>query len=78
MLFSAYDSDALDLLAPARFEAMAILYKSAPRTLTDSEKDYFREKIAQNLGNAYDAGERDPSELDRAALRGVFVSHNPL
>jgi hypothetical protein len=75
--FSAYGSDALLVLTPALFEALTILNKSAPRTLTGSEKAYFRNSIARNLMDAYDSGERDPKALNRAALRGLFVSPLP-
>jgi hypothetical protein len=75
--FSAYDPDALRVLTRALFEALAVLNKSAPRTLTGAEKAHFRNSIARNLMDAYDAGERDPAALNRAAFRGVFVSPLP-
>jgi hypothetical protein len=74
MPFSAYGSDALRLLAPALNDALAILDKSASRDLTDAEKVQFRTSVARNLMDAYDAGERDPTALSRASLRGILVS----
>jgi hypothetical protein len=73
MPFSAYGSDALRVLAPALNCALAILDKSASRDLTDAEKVQFRTSVARNLMDAYDAGERDPTALGRAAPRGIFV-----
>jgi hypothetical protein len=77
MLFSAYGSNAVRALTPALSDALAFLDKSAARVLTGAEKTDFRNNIARNLMDAYDAGERDPKALNRAALRGVFVSPLP-
>jgi hypothetical protein len=74
VLLPLYDSDALRILTRALFEALAIIDDSAPRILTSSEKARFRSSVAGNLMDAYDAGERDPKALNRAALRGLFIS----
>ncbi len=77
MLFSAYGSNALRVLTAALSEALAILDKSASRDLTGAQKAHFRNSVARNLMDAYDSGERDPTALNRAALRGLFISPIP-
>jgi hypothetical protein len=53
---------------------LATINNSAPRTLTSLGKSYFRDSVAGNLMEASDADERDPKGLNRATLRGLFVS----
>jgi len=74
MPFSAYDSDALRLLSAALSEALESVRKSAKRPLTESETAGFSKRLAAQLMEVFDRGERDPAALKRAALQGIYLS----
>jgi hypothetical protein len=69
---SAYDSDDLRLLSAAHSEALETIREVAAGPLTPPEISDFSRRLAQNLMSVFDAGERNPAALRRAALKGVL------
>ena len=69
---SAYDSDDLRLLSAAHSKALEAIREVAAGPLTPTEISDFSRRLAQNLLNAFDAGERNPAMLKRVALKGVL------
>jgi hypothetical protein len=68
----AYDSNDLRLLSATLSAAMGIVRSYAGGPLTPSETSDFSTRLARNLMEIFDSGERDPAALERAALRGVL------
>jgi hypothetical protein len=69
---SAYDSDDLRLLSAAHSAALEVIRHVAGGPLTPTEISDFSRRLAQNLMNVFDAGERNPVALRHAALKGVL------
>jgi hypothetical protein len=68
----AYDSDDLRLLSAALSAAIGVVRNCAGGPLSPTETSNFNTRLARNLMNAFDSGERDPGALERAALQGVL------
>jgi hypothetical protein len=68
----AYDSDDLRLLSAALSAAMGVVRNYAGGLLTSTETSDFSTRLARNLMEVFDSGERDPAALERAALQGVL------
>jgi hypothetical protein len=70
--FSAYDADDIRLLSAALAEALKWLERSIGHLLTEAETANISPRLARNLMNAFDGGERDPAALRDAALKGFL------
>jgi hypothetical protein len=68
----AYDSDDLRLLSVALSAAMGVVRNYAGGPLSPTETSDFNARLARNLMEVFDSGERDSAALERAALQGVL------
>jgi hypothetical protein len=68
MLLPSYDNESLSLLAGVMCEAIRRTAVARATPFAEGERERVRERIAQSLFAAHDAGERMPEELLRAAL----------
>jgi hypothetical protein len=68
----AYDSNDLRLLSAALSAALGVVRNYAGGPLTPTETSDFSTRLAHNLMEVFDCGERDPEALERAALQGVL------
>ena len=68
MPFSAYDSDAIQLLSTVLSKALAEVSKSNLAPLSPAERAPVARRITRNLIQLYDGGEREPAALMRAVL----------
>ena len=72
MQSSAYDSDDLRLFSAVHSDALKAIQEVAGGPLVPTEMSDFSRRLAQNLMSVFDAGERNPIALRRAALKGVL------
>jgi hypothetical protein len=68
----AYDSDDLRLLSAALSAAMGVVRNYAGGPLSPTETSDFSTRLARNLMEVFDSGERGLPALERAALQGVL------
>ena len=73
MLFSAYNSNGVRVLSAAYAEAGRFARASLTRKLSAGEEAALDKRLARNLMDAHDFGERDPVALKDAALQGIFA-----
>jgi hypothetical protein len=71
MLDAAYDSEAIRVISDALAGALLELEGMAQRRFADAEKAGFSTRIAHDLLEAYDSGERSPEMLNRIALPAI-------
>ena len=65
-----YDPDAIRLLS-AVLEDAAKSFRGSVTSLNGEIETGLTKRLAENLMNAFDRGEREPAALRRAALEGV-------
>jgi hypothetical protein len=62
------------LLSAALSDALGAVREFAGGPLTERETSAFRKRLADNLFETFDSGERDPATLKRNALRGILTA----
>jgi hypothetical protein len=60
------------LLSAALSVEMGIVRNNAGGPLTSTETSDFSTRLARNLMQVFDSGERNPAALERAALQGIL------
>lgn len=72
--FSAYDAKALKLLSGVLFDVKRTLQDTSPTPFGDNEHARVTRTAADRLMRDFDAGERNPDALRRAALNALAKS----
>ena len=76
MQSSAYNSDDLRLFSAVHSDALKAIQEVAGGPLVPTGMSGFSRRLAQDLMSVFDAGERNPAALRRAALK-EFVEQSP-